>query len=360
MRQTLLLFSIVLSLTCGWAASVAADCSGGAMPTGTECGAISFAGCCSEEQLYFCEAGELCQLPCDKILHCGWNGNKDFYDCETDGMADLDLVFPKECPAFSPADCQGVEVAGCCAGDKLYWCDGIKLQTIDCAANSSKTVCGTNADSGTADCLPPGAPAFMACPFATGDDVTLPDLVSSDSTDSGGSDSAKLSIDGLVVPDLNAPSTCAALATRYEVTATDCEILASVFLTKQEGCAALLVGLVPTAAAHPAAKVTKTGMVFDFLEAGVTRQCTGSIAGEIISGECYWGTSGSCEFSLTAAELRPEEVKPDSVKTGKGSGCQTGAEPGTGSLVWLIVMGLLVVLLRRMSSCNYRCETRLS
>ena len=239
---------LLLLLLC-FSPHVLAQCSGGSSPTGKACGAIPFQGCCEGEVLLFCEGGELCSLDCGKIPHCGWDSGKGYYDCESDGMSDPSALFSRECPAFTPDACQGVDYSGCCAGDAVYWCAGDGLSKLDCAGNKTLNRCGVNSLTNMADCGGPEAPEFKSCPFVEGDVVVEPDIVTPDiagaADGSTGGEDILPSLDGLVVPDVNAPSSCATLAPRYDVLSTDCGIMGAFFLVKQEGCAALLVELVP-------------------------------------------------------------------------------------------------------------------
>jgi hypothetical protein len=320
-----------------------ADCSGGSSPTGKPCGVVGFEGCCKEGTLYFCEGGELCALSCEKIPGCGWDDAKGLYDCGTGGSADPGLEFPLECPAFGVEACQGVDYGGCCAGSWVYWCDGKQLQGFDCGANSKQNECGINPAASVADCVLPGGPGFKSCPFVEGEVIHHPDIVPAEV---GGGDAVSpadihLTTDGLVVPDIDAPSKCATLARRYDRTSSSCDTLGPTFLVLQEGCAALLVGMVPALSDHPAAKVTQTGLAFDFPEAGLVHKCTAQHADGGISGQCFWGEGGSCEFAYGAvAEPEPEA---EGGQKGGGGGCAMAAVPrATGAL--LFILSALVLL----------------
>lgn len=345
------LVASLLLLTCPLPAH--ADCSGGSLPTGQPCGAIDYVGCCKAGVVQFCEGGELCTLPCDKIPQCGWNGDKGIYDCETAGGADPGLEFPMACPASTSGQCQGVDYSGCCAGSWVYWCDGQQIQGVDCGANQEYTSCGTNAAAAVADCVLPGGAPFKECSFEPGGvevpDPPVGDVVAADGH--GVLADVQLSTDGLSVPDIEAPSTCSELAPRYEETQGDCEMLGAVFLVKQDGCAALLVGLAPEAGEHPGAKVTKTGLAFSFGQGGLDYHCTGAFAGESLNGHCFWGNGGECAFGYRAVTVAlPDPVPQESSGSG---GCSAagaaGARPGwlLFSLIWLILRGLRCGVQRR-------------
>ena len=321
-----------------------AMCSGGSKPTGEACGKLGMQGCCEGTNLFFCEGGEKCLLPCDKIPECGWSEAKQYYDCETGGGIDPEGLFQRECPAPLPALCKDVDYAGCCAGNKAWWCDGKALKSLTCHENPEKTQCGLNPQNSVADCVVPGTTAAPECPFPTEGDVVIePDVESGDGVggpDSTGEDVA-ISLDGLIVPDLKVPSTCSSLADRYDVKTTDCEKFGPYFLVKQEGCAALLAGLIPSAPLHPAAKVTKTGLAFDYFREGDKVQCTGSISNASVEGQCVQGDF-SCSFEF--AEVKKTEPEPEDPEGG-GSGCMV--RQGNGRPAALILLLLVVGLLFR-------------
>jgi hypothetical protein len=341
MRVAALLLLLVLS-----SPSAYADCSGGSSPTGQPCGAIDHVGCCKSGTLFFCEGGEMCSLSCNKIPQCGWNGSKGLYDCETTGGADPDLDYPRECPAVGGGECQGVDYSGCCAGSWVYWCDGKELQGFDCGANKEHSSCGTNAVASVADCVLVGAPEYKTCPFEAGG-VEVPDPIAGDVVTGDGASAVDivLSTDGLSVPDIAAPSSCSELSSRYEVSQSDCDSLGAVFLVKQEGCAALLVGMTPETGGHPGAKVTKTGMAFSYSQDGLAYNCTGSLAADSVSGQCFWGNGGECSFTYGAVVATEPEPAP---KESSGGSCVVGSGPGEhhGMLLLLLVLLSLAGLRR--------------
>jgi hypothetical protein len=321
-----------------------ADCSGGAEQVQYGCGKVGWAGCCDGEILRFCEGGGLCEKDCSGALHCGYNKDKGFYDCGTDGQGDPSGTFPLACP---PDDlCQGVDYAGCCAGDVAWWCEGNALKSLDCGANGTLSVCGFNGEKKVADCLDAEAAAAPSCPFAPGADVgTGGDVVAPDGggpTDSGaGAGDAWPSVDGVTVPDVNAPSSCVTLGVRYAVSSTDCSLFASRVSVKQEGCAAVWVGLVPTALSDPAGFVTQSGVAFSFTDTGLDRSCTGQISGDTITGSCSWTGDGACAFTLDRA---PDPVSPGT-DSGSSGGCSVGLAPRPQVLlsVFFVVLALCLV-----------------
>ncbi|MFH1532566.1 MAG: hypothetical protein ABIK09_17720 [Pseudomonadota bacterium] len=318
MRGTIPLLTLTLMHI---APAVGQECSGGAKLESTECGAVSFEGCCDEEQLLFCEGGMLCARDCAGFPHCGWNGVLGYYDCGTAGQDDPAGLHDPGCPTGGPDVCGGLDGRGCCDGAVVRWCDGSALHEIDCALNGTRTVCGLR--EGAADCAEPGASAGPACGGGG-----LTDVVT-------GPDGGIINLDAVTVPDLSgAPSTCSTIQGIYDVAASDCGVFAERFGIKQRGCVAVLVDLV--GGDRPAARVTKSGLSFDFLDAGLTRSCLGQIDGESISGECLW-TGGACAFTFQVAPEPAPGPTPD--QGGGGGGCsQTAGDPAP-------VMFLLFVLL---------------
>jgi hypothetical protein len=324
MRGTLL-FLILTGLTI--APALGQECSGGASLEATECGAVSFEGCCDGERLLFCEGGMLCARDCAGLPHCGWEPTLGYYDCGTPGQDDPAGLHDPDCPTGGPDVCGGLDGRGCCDGAVVRWCDGKAVHEIDCAQNGTRSVCGLR--EGVADCAEPGAPAAPSC--GGGGGVT--DVVT-------GPDGGGIDLDTVAVPDLvGAPSSCSTIQGIYDVTASDCGIFSDRFGIKQRGCVAVLVDLV--GGDLPAARVTKSGLSFDFLDAGFTRSCLGQIDGETIAGECSW-TGGACAFTFAVAP----EPAPGPAPGGDGGGSGGCAHaPGGAPAEALLLLSMLFVLL---------------
>lgn len=301
-----------------------ADCSGGAIPVGAPCGKVGFSGCCDDETLYFCEGNELCARDCSELQHCGWNGDKGFYDCQTAGMSDPSGG-AKECPVDA---CQGVAYAGCCAGARVYWCSGGSLKNLDCGENGSLTACGLNEEKGAIDCVMPESPSGPVCPFEAQGDILVP-------ADIHVQPDLNMSTDNIAVPDLDSPSQCFAAAGAYLVESSDCGVFADSFVTKQEGCVVVYVGLVPGATTHPAGAAGKSGFGFAFTDAGITRQCQGQKTADALEGQCQWSQE-QCTFRFLPAP-EPQPVEPAEKK--KSGGCSaSGPAAGSGSQIALLLI----------------------
>ena len=333
MRGTILFFTLAMIHA---APALGQECSGAAKLEATECGAVGFEGCCDGERLLFCEGGMLCAWDCAGFPHCGWNGILGYYDCGTPGQDDPNGLYPAKCPTGGSDVCGGLDGRGCCDGASVHWCDGNAVHEIDCSKNATRSVCGLR--EGVADCTRPGAPAAPSC----GGGGPGADVVTG-GPDGGGT----IDLDVVTVPDLvGAPSVCSTIQGIYDVTASDCGIFSERFGIKQRGCVAVLVDLV--VGDRPAARVTKSGFSFDFLDAGLTRSCLGQIDGAAIVGECQW-TGGTCAFTFQAAPEVVEPIEP-SGGGGKGGGCGTGAPTSTPvAFILLLAMFLSLPVFRRTS-----------
>ena len=171
------------------------------MGTWTEqaCKIIGNTGCCKGEVLWWCASGgQLESRHCTAwgAPHCGWSSAGKKYDCNTAGASDPSGKYDQQCmlaaenawlpDAGGPANtCGGITNEGCCAGNVLKYCDGGKLEVMDCALNPT---CGWLAngqqyDCGTAGKSDPRGTHKKTCPGATPVDG-VPD-VGRDSMDNG-------------------------------------------------------------------------------------------------------------------------------------------------------------------------------
>ena len=228
--------------------------------------------------------------------------------------------------------CGGLDGRGCCDGAVVRWCDGKAVHEIDCSQNATRSVCGLR--EGVADCAEPGA--LVGSPCGAGgvtDVVTTPD---------GG----VIDLDAVPVPDVaGAPSSCSTIQGIYDVAASDCGIFSDRFGIKQRGCVAVLVDLL--GGDRPAARVTKSGLSFDFLDAGLTQSCLGHINGEAIEGECSWN-GGSCEFTFQVApEPEPPPSSGDNDGGGGGGGCSRATHGPPSAALLLLALLLALPTLRR-------------
>ena len=322
MRGTLLLLTLTALYT---APALGQVCSGGAKLESTECGGMTFEGCCDGERLLFCEGGMLCARDCAGFPHCGWSETLGYYDCGTPGQDDPTGLHSAKCPSAGSDACGGLDGRGCCDGATVRWCDGNAVHEIDCSQNGTRSICGLR--EGVADCSEPGASTAPPCGGGGLSDV-----------ETGGSDGGPIDLDAVTVPDLSgAPSSCSTIQGIYDVSATDCGIFETRFGIKQRGCVAVLVDLV--GGDRPAARVTKSGLSFDFLDAGLTRSCLGQIDGDSIAGECAW-TGGACTFTFEAA---PEPISvPTSGSSGSG-GCSRTAGGRPSTMAFILLLALLTL-----------------
>jgi len=304
----------------------------------TECGAVTFEGCCDGEVLHFCEGGMLCKRNCDSTPHCGWNLDRGFYDCATAGQDDPAGLFPGNCSTGGAEACSGVDGRGCCDGATATWCQGGAIQTLDCSANVTLTACGLV--DGVVNCVGADGTAGPVCGVGPGDDGWS-------GADTG---PAPVHMDAVGVPDVsNQPSNCVDMGGLYRVASTDCGIFSDHFGIKQRECVAVMVDLVE--GARPVARVTKSGISFEFLDAGKTRSCLAEnkiIDGEgAIEGECAWGDDGHCSFRFEPEQAvqEPEPVEETPKKSGSCAVATTGAS-GT-ALLALAAMFMLLITRKR-------------
>jgi len=160
------------------------------------CGGVSFSGCCTEEQdLVFCEGGELlCALHCAQLPSpldtCGWKqaGETGFYDCGGDGI-DPSGQNPIVCQDWTPAEdvvtdggddavvvgCPGLPSGGCCDGPVLHYCEDGAAVTFDCTEMAVDPIfgdyvfCGLDEATGKASCVKKEDATPLEC------EVTQPD-----------------------------------------------------------------------------------------------------------------------------------------------------------------------------------------
>lgn len=187
--------------TCGGLESCA-TCSSDCGECPSECGDVGTKGCCLGDVRFYCAAGllkvENCAVGVGKS--CGWSLATAQYQCGEQGF-DPSLTYVRECPPAAPTDvkeeplspeCQDVPFAGCCSGQRLWWCDWTGLHEVDCSPNPPPfDQCGWNQSKGYYDCgglgMDPSGSYSQYCPNidtdVTPDSTTTPackvgDLVS--------------------------------------------------------------------------------------------------------------------------------------------------------------------------------------
>lgn len=351
-----------------------AQCTGGSVPVGETCGYIGFAGCCQDNQLYFCEGGELCRLSCENMPDCGWDEALGYYECGQEILNDPSGAHPRECPVAD--NCYGVNYNGCCAGAVVYWCESLGLKTLNCLGNESLTACGV-LDNGAVDCVAPGGPAGPLCPFAPstgdiltpeGEDVAAPELILPDIPEVpeiAQEPDWLSSLDDIEVPDIEAPDVCMNLTERFLVTSSTCEEFGLGFQVKQEGCVAVLVNLVPAASAYAVALVTQMGVSFTIPGAAISKQCAAQLSEGRLTGQCFWGTE-KCSFVFAPPDWNAgQDVTEGSDVTttpveegGSSGGCNSVSRSADlWGWVWLLSIPTLLWVLkkRKRAEVAYRC-----
>jgi len=163
-------------------------CEEGACVPVIPCDGVTYAGCCDEQVLKWCENDSLKTIDCTNNQApndvCGWKEAAGFYDCGGSG-ADPGGTNPLYCPGTcvpdctakecgndgcdgscgvcdagfdcsvdglctpEPVPCDGVSFEGCCDEKVLKWCEDETLQTLDCSGNEPPNdVCGWNEAAG--------------------------------------------------------------------------------------------------------------------------------------------------------------------------------------------------------------------
>lgn len=152
--------------------------------TPTSCDGLTYEGCCEGNVVYWCENNEVQNQNCGTDPQCGWDAQKQYYACGTDGSGDPSGEFPLSCsgtctPSCAGKECgddgcggscgscaasetcqngicggtvdpcNGVTYEGCCDGATLVWCEDGQLGSQDCGQESS---CGWNGANGYYDC----------------------------------------------------------------------------------------------------------------------------------------------------------------------------------------------------------------
>jgi hypothetical protein len=173
------------------------ECQTGGVALSANCGDLSWEGCCAEQELYYCEAGQncpagmdtcVCYLNCgDGASECGWTDS--FYSCVNPGTAQGDPSGnnPWECDfggtveSCGDGTCAGTEDCGTCEADCAcpagQACkDGV---CEDCTADCTDKVCGDDGCGGSCGACEAGE----AC--TEGKCVCTPDCANKECGDDG-------------------------------------------------------------------------------------------------------------------------------------------------------------------------------
>ncbi len=116
---------------------VCQDCDSGCKPP-VACGDIKEVGCCTGDELSYCDQGSLVKQNCPAST-CGWTANPGYYDCNTDGSTDPSGKAPKIC------------------GEKpcVPACSGTKCGDNGCGGTCGTCGAGETCDAGTCKTPPP-------------------------------------------------------------------------------------------------------------------------------------------------------------------------------------------------------------
>ncbi|MGM0574784.1 MAG: agmatine deiminase family protein [Myxococcota bacterium] len=158
------------------------DCTS-SCPTGgtSECGDVTYTGCCDGSTAIWCDNGSLQSQECTSS--CGWDAEKNYYYCGESGE-DPSGEYPRSCDGGCTPDCSGktcgddgcggscgtcaegetcsdgqchppcgdVTFTGCCDGSTVVWCEDGLLYDQDCESS-----CGWDGDKGFYECGDTGA-----------------------------------------------------------------------------------------------------------------------------------------------------------------------------------------------------------
>jgi len=126
------------------------------------CQGITYEGCCSGQQLQWCENGQLTGLDCAGNPNCGWDGNNGYYNCGTSGAADPSGANPISCDGGCTPQCAGKECGddgcgGSCGSCPEEWtCDGTGHCVFNCIPDCTGKDCGDDGCGGSCGTCPDG------------------------------------------------------------------------------------------------------------------------------------------------------------------------------------------------------------
>ena len=133
------------------------ECKGEEEPSGSECNALTYEGCCDDQnRALWCDAGELYCLDCEASeAFCGWMGTgAEWYGCmpEPSGQ-DPSGQFPISCDGDCTPSCAGKECGGDGCGGSCGQCvAGLVCQQFACVeggdGDSCEGMCGEQAAGG--------------------------------------------------------------------------------------------------------------------------------------------------------------------------------------------------------------------
>jgi agmatine/peptidylarginine deiminase len=120
----------------------------------SECGDITFEGCCDGNQLLWCEDGAIQSFNCQGGS-CGWDAQDGYYNCGTNGAADPSGQHPKDCDDLGcQADCTDKECGGDGCGGVCGLCGPGETCTggacvADCVSDCAGKNCGPDGCGGS-------------------------------------------------------------------------------------------------------------------------------------------------------------------------------------------------------------------
>ena len=150
---------------CGGLCGTCSDgktCQAGTCVGGGGCNGVKFEGCCNGNILTWCENGSLKEQDCSWDPQCGWNSQKGFYDCDTQGGASPNPNLPKNCNGTCSANCVGKQCGDDGCGGSCGLCpEGQNCQNGICSGGCVPSClnkqCGDNGCGGSCGACPEGS-----------------------------------------------------------------------------------------------------------------------------------------------------------------------------------------------------------
>ena len=134
-------------------------------PIPSECGDITFEGCCDGDTLFWCENGQIHSYNC-AAGSCGWDGEDGYYNCGTSGGSDPSGQHPKDCGGCQP-DCTEKECGDDGCGGACGFCGPLEscisgACVPDCTPDCTGKNCGPDGCGGSCGACPAGQVCTVA------------------------------------------------------------------------------------------------------------------------------------------------------------------------------------------------------
>ncbi|MFT7580192.1 MAG: agmatine/peptidylarginine deiminase, partial [Myxococcota bacterium] len=183
------------------------DCESSCEPEPDACGGITYAGCCDQGDVFFCDQSRVLTEGCG-AAPCGWSAQRGFYACGATGT-DPSGRTQRSCPGPCEPVCDGRTCGddgcggscGACDGDALCLGNQCRADCVDCTPGvlgcdgTVATLCQGTAEAGCnqqvrIDCADRGLVCEVGdcvesdeTPDTTAPDTTAPDATETDTTE---------------------------------------------------------------------------------------------------------------------------------------------------------------------------------